>query len=674
MAEVAVQAAYRFTPNDIVTVDKLNLLGTPLVSLSIETPITDQNYLRNGNFYSSFWKTPAGISCPVGVETQNANYWTVNPNGAPVTSKRSTDVPDLYSLWSLEIDGAVGTTDCSLGQQINGDLSATLRRPCTFSGYIENNTGALLSPTLEIWTANIFNNFNTVTLQTTVNLQTIQNGAWAYVNTTVDLSLSTILNVANGLFIKVRVPSGTLSATTKRVNFSRLKIQQGEVATEFSDDPALFVQAPSVDSTMLQDGCIARPSLFLPNVIPAGAYQAGSIKSGDIANGTITAADIDGGTLLTTTTTGFNVPAASSNVAITVADGTKIPPAPAIIEIQGAGFYQVVSVATNVMTVTNLGVIGNAPPGTLINSGANVYTENAIIASLGYIPVNKNGDSGIGKLDVSVDTAVGSSSPLASGVIVEGLAANQANDSFFPSIGFNRPGGQSRAVGLSADGRLKTVDGAGLVGYLLDSVHQVDTNSIQDKAVTLQKLSDALVQLLISPGVIHLFGGPNIPAGWLVCDGSAISRTGYPALFTAIGTYWGSGDNVNTFNVPDLRGRTPIGYVNAPVGGITGRAFGSLGGEETHALNTGEMPNHNHVLNWSDPGHVHSFPQINHALVPYGTGTSSYDYLFTGNGVLYSNQTNLSTTGIQASVAANGGGATHNNMPPFAVCYFIIKY
>src|SRR5215510_6967078 len=289
MADLVVHPAYQFRETDIITVEKLNLLGTPLVSLAIETPVTDQNYFRNGNYYSSFWATPAGVTCPIGVETVNANYWTVNPNGAAVTCKRSTDVPDLFSLWSLEIDGAVNVTDCSLAQQINGDLSATLRRPCTFSGYIENNSGALLSPVLEIWTANSFNNFNTVTLQKTVNLQTVPASAWAYVHATIDLSASAILNVANGLFIKVRLPSGTLSTATKRVNFSRLKFQQGEIATEFADDPSLFVQSPSVDSTMLQDGCIARPGLFLSNVVPTGAYQPKSIHNGDVNDAAIDA-------------------------------------------------------------------------------------------------------------------------------------------------------------------------------------------------------------------------------------------------------------------------------------------------------------------------------------------------------------------------------------------------
>src|ERR1700758_1074296 len=180
MADLTVIPSLQLKETDILTVDKLNLMAVPVVSLAIETPVTDENFFRNGNFYSSFWTTPAGISCPVGVETVNADYWSINPNGAALTCKRSTTVPDLYSLWSMALDGAPNVTDCSVGKQINGDLSATLRRPCTWSGYIENNSGGLLSPTLEIWTANAFNDFNNVTLQTTVNLQTIAVGAWAY--------------------------------------------------------------------------------------------------------------------------------------------------------------------------------------------------------------------------------------------------------------------------------------------------------------------------------------------------------------------------------------------------------------------------------------------------------------------------------------------------------------
>ena len=58
----------------------------------------------------------------------------------------------------------------------------------------------------------------------------------------------------------------------------------------------------------------------------------------------------------------------------------------------------------------------------------------------------------------------------------------------------------------------------------------------------------------IPAGVISAFGGTTAPNGYLICDGSAVSRTTYPDLFAAIGTSFGAGDGSTTFNLPDLRG------------------------------------------------------------------------------------------------------------------------
>jgi len=669
MAEVAVQPGYKWTPTDIVTVD--------------------QNFLRNGNFYSSFWTNPAGVSCPVGAETQNANYWTVNPNGAAVTYKRSTDVPDLYSLWSLEIDGAVNVTDCSLGQQINGDLSATLRRPCTFSGYVENNSGALLSPTLEVWTANAFNNFNTVTLQTTVNLQSVPNAAWGYVSATIDLSLSTILNVANGLLLKIRFPSGTLSSTSKRVNCSRLKFQQGEVATEFSDDPSLFIQTTSVDSTMLQDGCLARSSLYVtnPGVIPAGAFQVGAIKSDDIANNTITASDIDIGTVLTTTTLNFTTPAANATVPVTVADGTKVT-AGSTVNIQGAGYYIVNSVAGNVLTAMNTGDALNAAPITVITNPANVSTLNAIDVALGYAPVNKYGDTMApsAALSFSKDTPTSGTTAWNQSAIIINNPSGSDNTKD-PAIAFNRTDFYSRNIGLGYNKSFQTVDSAGTVGYLLDTVTGVDTNSYQDASITLQKLATSLVNILIAPGTIHIFGGPNPPSGWLICDASQYLQSTYPALYAAIGGYYGSGGSGSAawFKVPDLRGRVPLGYVNSAVGGITGRAFGQMGGEETHVSSANEMPVHTHALSdpghnhtISDPGHSHDYVDLFtdtavHGYVPGTSGAANPASTTRATGLSTANLGPISTNATNMGIGNAGGGAAHNNMQPFTVMFYIIK-
>jgi microcystin-dependent protein len=60
--------------------------------------------------------------------------------------------------------------------------------------------------------------------------------------------------------------------------------------------------------------------------------------------------------------------------------------------------------------------------------------------------------------------------------------------------------------------------------------------------------------LVCFPGIIQPFGGTVAPAGWLICDGSAINRAIYSNLFAALGTVWGVGDGATTFNIPDLRG------------------------------------------------------------------------------------------------------------------------
>ena len=93
-------------------------------------------------------------------------------------------------------------------------------------------------------------------------------------------------------------------------------------------------------------------------------------------------------------------------------------------------------------------------------------------------------------------------------------------------------------------------------------------------------------------GEIKALAGATIPAGWLVCDGSAINRIDFSALFAAIGSTWGAGDGSTTFNIPDLRGRTAIGAGKGATGGsvtssdvtaakVSEHKLGSYDGSET---------------------------------------------------------------------------------------------
>lgn len=93
-----------------------------------------------------------------------------------------------------------------------------------------------------------------------------------------------------------------------------------------------------------------------------------------------------------------------------------------------------------------------------------------------------------------------------------------------------------------------------------------------------QAASTAFVQNLIPPGVVFPYAGPLPPAGWLLCDGSAVSRTTYARLFAAIGTVYGTGDGSTTFNLPELRGEFLRALDNGR-GVDTGRTLGTAQSE-----------------------------------------------------------------------------------------------
>lgn len=81
-------------------------------------------------------------------------------------------------------------------------------------------------------------------------------------------------------------------------------------------------------------------------------------------------------------------------------------------------------------------------------------------------------------------------------------------------------------------------------------------------------------QNAVPVGAVNPFAMSSPPTGWLACDGSDVSRTSYPQLFSAIGTVYGSGNGSTTFNLPDLRGEFVRGW-DASRGVDTGRTFGT---------------------------------------------------------------------------------------------------
>lgn len=148
-------------------------------------------------------------------------------------------------------------------------------------------------------------------------------------------------------------------------------------------------------------------------------------------------------------------------------------------------------------------------------------------------------------------------------------------------------------------------------------------------------------------GTILYYSGSDIPEGWKKCNGEAISREVYSELFEVIGTRYGSGDGVNTFNLPDFRERVAVGYAGDGVFDL-----GSNGGEKTHTLTVDEIPPHKHQIKTNNDDWNNTQSGGNYGTTKDGT-TAWYDNNW------YTENT--------------GGGQAHNNMQPYLVVNFIIK-
>jgi microcystin-dependent protein len=228
----------------------------------------------------------------------------------------------------------------------------------------------------------------------------------------------------------------------------------------------------------------------------------------------------------------------------------------------------------------------------------------------------------------------------------------------------------------------KIKDGAVTFAKLADAA--VSTNKLADQSVTTAKIANSAVTTpllasgavtaanldpsiansMVPPGTMAAFGGATSPAGWLLCDGSTVTRTGaYANLFAAIQDTWGRGDGVTTFNLPDLRGRAPIG-AGQGAGLAINRSFGVRVGSEAHQMSVAEMPRHSHDI--IDPGHSHTFT----FLPMVGTNTSSGGSFAKGGGETY--PVNPSQTGI--TIKPVGDGVPFDLTPPSVVVNFIIKF
>lgn len=199
-------------------------------------------------------------------------------------------------------------------------------------------------------------------------------------------------------------------------------------------------------------------------------------------------------------------------------------------------------------------------------------------------------------------------------------------------------------------------------------------------------------------GSIIMYPSSVIPEGFLLCDGTAVSRSTYSDLFDVIGTTYGSGDGSTTFNLPDMVG-------NACVGSSQTYSIGSSGGEETCVLTSADIANHSHDL----PQHIHTvtsslktpvlthtvtqpnftYTRLNGTAVRGSAGFKESTIITGRSNQTMSRATNMAVAAHDASActvsggvsdcaalttSATGSGAAHGNMMPYLAVMYIIRY
>lgn len=172
---------------------------------------------------------------------------------------------------------------------------------------------------------------------------------------------------------------------------------------------------------------------------------------------------------------------------------------------------------------------------------------------------------------------------------------------------------------------------------------------------SIQKLNDEkskflyeLAQMIVPVGVVQAFAGSTTPQGWLLCDGSAVSRTDYADLYAVIGDTYGAGDGTSTFNLPNLTDKF-----------IEGSA--TSGTEKTAGLPniTGESTNN--LIYQNDPAQRGALRNSNRELTQgfFASGSNTFAY---------------TTINLDASQSNSVYGSSNTVQPPAITMRYVIKY
>lgn len=239
---------------------------------------------------------------------------------------------------------------------------------------------------------------------------------------------------------------------------------------------------------------------------------------------------------------------------------------------------------------------------------------------------------------------------------------------------------------LGADGKLHTVytTPETIASYVIARASSKTTTS-NSAPVT----SSDVIPIIAPVGGIMPFAGDisnanSVPAGWLVCDGTAVSKTTYSALYAVIGDKFGSATDTSMFKLPDIRYRVIMGYNTVTPTAVPGfgnwissqnLAVGSIGGEFNNRLSVDEIPSHTHTYYDAYGANDDQYARPNFYDID-GKGIAGFQSWWGGwkaSGV-DSDSDGHNIEELHRRSEAAGGNGYHNNMQPYICMNYIIKH
>lgn len=158
-------------------------------------------------------------------------------------------------------------------------------------------------------------------------------------------------------------------------------------------------------------------------------------------------------------------------------------------------------------------------------------------------------------------------------------------------------------------------------------------------------------------GEIRIFAGSFAPRNWAMCNGQTMAISQNETLYNLIGTTYG-GDGQTTFELPDLRGRVPVGAGQGV--GLSNYVLGQKSGSESVILTQQQIPTHNHTAYAAGMGTTDSPANEYPATDP------------AGNVAQFKSGTSQNASMNANAIATAGGGQPHNNLQPVLPVTYII--